>query len=277
MRKAAFLTVFAGTLAAGTVANATLTPTNTAQLAAWSSGSLVFQTGNAPTTDSGGTSQDNAGWGQQPSGTGGFGSLAETFTVSSSGTVQNFQVVMAGAPQTFNVELYDLGPVSSFNAGTAGVYPAVPGQSNFVATTNSPNTAGVDLLSNSFGPPATFDQFVFNGLGTGVQSLFTLTPSETVNLSTGELYALALDPTASAANTWWVRGGTPSASFSTGEGWQTDSATYAFAYQNFEGKAGPYSSGGRNFDMAVTLAPEPASLGMIGLGAMSFLARRRRA
>ena len=159
---------------------------------------------------------------------------------------------MSGAPQTFNISLYDLGAVSAFNAGTAGVYPAVPGQSNFVPTTSS--QAQVDLLSQG-------DQFVYPGV-TG-QSLFTLTPTESVRLLANELYALALDPKGvdptgmtpnNQNNTWWVRGGTPIAAYSIGEGWNADSAGYAYAYQNFEGKAGPYSSGGRNFDTAVTLA-----------------------
>ena len=80
----------------------------------------------------------------------------------------------------------------------------------------------------------------------------------------------------SAANTWWVRGGTPDVNFSTGEGWNTDSNGYAYAYQNFEGKAGPYSSGGRNMDAAVTYTPEPASLAMFGVAAAGMIGRRRK-
>jgi PEP-CTERM motif len=260
------LAICGSILALGTTVQAQITPVNTGQTASWS-GTITFSTGAAPTTDSGGTSQDNDNWGGNTGGVAGFGSLAETFTLSSSGTLQNFQVVMAGAAATFDVSLYDLGPVASFNAGTAGVYPAVPGQINFVPTTMV--RTQVDLLSPN-------DQFVYGGVAG--QSLYTLTPTETVNLVSGEVYALALDPTNNADGTWWVRGGLPSASYSNGEGWNTDSGTYAYAYQNFEGKAGPYSSGGRNFDLGVTLVvPEPTSMALLGLGALvgAFAVRRR--
>lgn len=232
---------------------------------AWSSGTIAFETGAAPTTGSGGTSQDNDNWGATGapgSGSGAFGSLAETFTVSTAGTLNSVQVVMAGSSETFDINLYDLGSVASFNAGTAGVYPIVPAQLNF----------GDDLLNTS-------DQFAY-AANTG-QNLYTLSlGSEGINLQTGEVYAFTLDPTdSSASSVWWVRGGTPNASYGNGEGWNTDSASYGFAYQNFEGKAGPYSSGGRSFDMAVTVSPipEPTSLALLGMGALAgaMVIRRR--
>ncbi|MGD0745574.1 MAG: PEP-CTERM sorting domain-containing protein [Verrucomicrobiota bacterium] len=226
-------------------------------------GAPQFLTGAAPTTDSGGTSQDNDNWGGVAGGVNGFGSLAETFVLGQAGQLQNIQMVFAGSPMTFSISLYDLG-------SALGGYPAVPGQMNFVPTTLS--RSQVDLL-------AAGDQFTY--YGTSGQTLYTLTTGENVSLLANEVYAIALDPTASASGTWWVRGGTPSASYSIGEGWNADSATYAYAYQNFEGKAGPYSAGARNFDTAVTVSsvPEPTVMGLMGTGIAlgGMLIRRRKA
>ncbi|MGA9778940.1 MAG: PEP-CTERM sorting domain-containing protein [Verrucomicrobiia bacterium] len=249
--------------------------TSSSSISSWL-GTPAFSTGAAPTTDSGGTSQDNDNWGGNAGGSAGFGSLAETFYLSTGGTLQNFQIVMSGAAVTFDVELYDLGSLGgtanglggAAQGGVFGPTPVVPSQDNFVPTTLAQSQ--VNLLSAG-------DQFVFGGVASG-QSLFTLTPTETVTLLPNEVYALALDPTANADGTWWVRGGTPSASYSVGEGWNTDSATYAYAYQNFEGKSGPYSSGGRNLDTAVTLVPEPTIMALMGVGVAftGMLIRRRK-
>lgn len=273
MKKSHIMLAAVSVAALSSVSHAAITAVNTAQDAAWV-GTPSYQTGAGPTTDSGGTNNDNDGWGQSGSGVAGNGSLAQAFVVSSAGTLQNFQVVFTGAAETFDVSLYDLGPASSFNSGAG--FPSVPAQLNFVPTSSSQSS--VDLLSAG-------DQFVF--YGNSGDSLYTLSPSETVNLSANEVYALALDPTGTAnvsgstvsqspSNTWWVRGGLPSASYSNGEGFNTDSATYAYAYQNFEGHSGPYSSGGRNFDTAVVVAtPEPASLSLAAFVVAAGLVRRR--
>jgi hypothetical protein len=236
-------------------------------------GAPQFSTGAAPETGSGGSSQDNDSWGGVAAGVNGFGSLAETFyltpaqlTAAGGSTLQNIQLVFAGSAATFNIGLYDLGSLSTFNAGTVGVYPAVPGQMNFVPTSLS--RSQVDLF-------AAGDQFTYSGAAG--QTLYTLTTDESVNLLANEVYAIALDPTASASGTWWVRGGVPNVSYSIGEGWNADSSSYAYAYLNFEGKAGPYSSGGRNMDTAVTV-PEPASMTLMGLGTLAglmFIRRRK--
>jgi hypothetical protein len=95
-----------------------------------------------------------------------------------------------------------------------------------------------------------------------------------VSLIAGDVYVLSLDPTnnANADNTWWVRGGVPVTGFNTGEGLSADGVA---GMNDFEGK-----SSIRDFDLAVTLqaVPEPASMTLLGLGALvgTFAIRRKK-
>src|ERR1700733_8680037 len=73
---------------------------STSSTASWT-GTPVFQTGAGPTTDSGGTTQDNDSWGGNVDGTGGFGALAEAFEVTAPGTLATAQLTMAGAGGAF--------------------------------------------------------------------------------------------------------------------------------------------------------------------------------
>jgi hypothetical protein len=218
-----------------------------------------YQTGAGPTTDSGGTTQDNDSWGGNADGTAGFGALGQAFEVSSSGTLANAQLVMAGAAATFNVELYNLGAASSY----AG-YPAAAGSAPAITQLNALN-GFPNLL-------AAGDQFVFAGVASG-QTLATLTfggADANVQLLAGDLYMLSLDPTANADSTWWARGGTPVSAYNTGEGFNADGVS---GMQNFEGK-----SSVRDFDMAVdvTVVPEPSTMALFSLGALAWASVRRR-
>jgi hypothetical protein len=277
-----------GIIAAVALASATLPAqasifSSTSSTSSWV-GTTAYSTGAAPTTQSGGTTPDNdANWGGVAnSGAYGFGSLAQTFTLATGGQLGSIQIVSSGGTgTTLGVSLYDLGSVASFNAGTAGVYPSVPGQLNFVPTTSS--RSQVNLLNGSD---------TFTTAASGAAFLYTLTTDETINLLANEVYAIALDPTAAASGTYLWRGGYANANYAKGQAWNVDSTSYAFAYQNFQGKAGPYgaspdvngqytSGGGRNFDSAITLvaAPEPASMTLLGFGALvsTFIVRRKRA
>src|SRR5208282_3990220 len=66
-------------------------------------GTPTFQSGLANVFT---TSEGNfANGGSPANGAGGFGALAQTFELGSSGTLQNMQLVLAGSVQTFDIEI----------------------------------------------------------------------------------------------------------------------------------------------------------------------------
>ena len=234
---------------------------STASTASWT-GTPVYQTGVGPTTDSGGTSQDNDNWGGNANGTGGFGALAQAFEVTTAGTLATAQLTMAGSAATFNVELYNLG------TPPAG-YQAAPGSAPTISQINNVGgggSGGTNLLQSG-------DQITYNGVATGqnVQIMTFGGADASVSLVPNNLYVLSLDPTANADNTWWVRGGVPVAAYNTGEGLNADGVA---GLQAFEGK-----SSVRDFDLAVTetAVPEPATIGLFGMACLGLISRRRRA
>jgi hypothetical protein len=232
---------------------------STTSTAAWTGpGTLVFQTGAAPTTDSGGTTTDNDNWGGNANGTAGFGALAEAFEVTSAGTLTTAQMTMAGGPGiTFNVELYNLG------TAPAG-YQAAPGSAPTITQINGVGGAGSPNLL------AAGDQFTYNGTsGQNVEVLTFGGADAGVTLTPGNVYVLSLDPTANADSVWWVRGGIPVAAYNTGEGMNADGVN---GLGNFEGKTSV-----RDLDSAITVSvPEPASIGLLAVTGLEIMGRRRR-
>jgi hypothetical protein len=274
MKKKFLVLAGAGVAALGLsqAAQAALIPTTTSSTSSWL-GTPVYKTGPAPTTGNGGTTQDNDSWGGNANGLNGFGALAMTFEVSQAGTLGAVQLSMAGSPQLFNVELYDMGSASTYAYSTAGGNVGIT-QINGLGEEPS-NTAEIVTPSNTYDDVsdpdllAAGDQAQYNGIASG-NNLWVLGftgADATVSLVPGELYLLSLDPTANADGTWWQRGGLSTGD--TGEGLNADGSQ---GMQNFEGKG--VSGGIREFDLAVTV-PEPATFGLIGLASLGLLKRRR--
>lgn len=206
-------------------------------------GSPTFQTG-APTVFT--TSEGNFG---STGGLGGFGALSQSFELSSSGTLQSIQLVLAGSAQTYDVELYDL-----------GAYPA----SNYPVTSATYTPGSLTSLLT------TGAKFTYNGGAAGAQNVAQLAFSgvdANITLQAGELYALQLDPTTSAT-AFWAR-----------DGVQTVNGQAYRMNQFSAGNMGALNGAIRDFGLAVTLAPvpEPGSIALFGLGGLlSLFAIRRR-
>jgi hypothetical protein len=232
--------------------------TSTAAVSAWGSGTVGFETGATPQGNSGGSTQDNDNWGGNANGVNGFGSLGEAFVVGQSGYLSSAQVVLNGAAQTFNVELYDLGAApADFPSGS-------PQGSNAGGTISSDITQYNSVTDDLLASPVTF---TFNGTPSSpvVETLnFQGGTSTPLLLQTGQLYLLALDPTANADGTWWQRGGLPVTGYNLGEGVNVDGVD---GYQDFEGKTTV-----RDFDTDITIAPvpEPSTMALFGLGALAL-------
>jgi hypothetical protein len=178
--------------------------------------------------------------------------LAQTFSLSSPGILSTVQFMDAGGPSgtfTYGIALYDLGAVqtpsggASFTAGTS-LLPATDSATTFLTYTFASGAANVTKLT-------------FSG-------------TDAISLQANEYYAFdIITSTATpSASTWGpTRGGTTA--FTGGQLFRASGAT----------TFGAINGGVREMDFALTTTavPEPASMALLGLGALvgTFAVRRR--
>jgi PEP-CTERM motif len=199
-----------------------------------------------------------------PTITGSYGLMAETFTPSSSFTLGSFAMLMAvnnPTIPTYTINLYNLGP-----AGTVSV-------SSSTASYN-PYASSPASISLAFSDTVTFG----GSSGGEVQGTFTLPTADQVTLLANEEYALEiLTPTNNGASgVTWYRA-TPAdpggQMFSGGDGLNSAGNGVRNTL------AGNSQAGGapRTGALALYTVPEPGTLALMGLGGfLSMLAIRRR-
>jgi hypothetical protein len=183
-------------------------------------------------------------------GSGTFGGLAQGFYLTAGGALDNIQIPLAGAANTFNVFLYDFGPFSSYaQAGSATVNPASNGGS------------AVNLLSSGL-------QFVYNGGAGGTLNIAKLqfSGADSVSLVANEYYVFAIEPTTAAATQWSRGGGSTTGLY--GQGYRLNQ------FSGAPGQYGAINGGVREFGLAITV-PEPSTFAFLGLGLAALIIRRK--
>jgi hypothetical protein len=237
-----------------------------AQITFSSGGSLTAWNGAPVYTSIANSGLSGASTGQgDPSLTGSYGLMGETFTTGSAFTLASFSVLLQinniTAP-AYTVNLYNLGP-----AGTVSV-------SSSTATYN-PYTASPSSISLAFS-----DTVTFAATSSEVQGTFSLAGADQVALSANEEYALEiLTPSADGQNgLLWFRGSSVDPGgqmFSNGDGLNSAGNGVRDTLAG-SGQAGGAPRTGALALYGVAAVPEPASLALAGLGGLSMLFLRRR-
>lgn len=180
---------------------------------------------------------------------GGNGAVALTFTTGPTGfTLDKFAIVAAGGPGDVTVSLYQ-SPVG----GTEGDGYVNVSYSNDLFTGEAYN-GGTPGLS-----------FTFNGTGSETILELDLTGSDEIALLPNTVYALDF----TGLNGFYVRRG--------GEFYTDGGNLYARSSpDDLDGQRFDVAGGRRDAPLALYAVPEPASLGLIGVGGLLLTARRNR-
>jgi hypothetical protein len=239
------LTLAGISLAAMTTAQAGVSFSSTATGTAWNGSPTYTSVNNA---NFGGLSTGQG----DPTITGAFGVLAETFTPTSAFTLGSFNTVLQiNAAGTYQVHLYDLGVAGTVSpSASAATY--TPGADLF---------SGLSLsLSTTTG---------------SVQGTFSLTGADQVSLLANEEYALELwTPTAVGQNgILMFRGSVADPGGQMFSGGDSAGARNTLAGNGQAGGA-PRTGGLALYSAAPV--PEPSTFALIGLGAATLFAFRRR-
>lgn len=204
---------------------------------AWQ-GTPTFKTQSAPTFAS---AEGNFGGGTA-------NGLAETFSLSTGGTLSSIQIGLAGNG-SFGLALYDLGTT----------IPAQSGGNTFTVST-------ANLLADGFAT-SSFTTTAFTGSQVAV---FNFAGSDAVTLAANEAYAfVVMTATAntSASTVQWTRGGSAAVP-PNGQLYRANSGSTGFGAINGGVRAG-------DFAITVAAAPEPSSLALLGGGLVLIGAIRR--
>lgn len=205
----------------------------------WQGAPTYFNYNTSPlNSGSGGAFVAEANFG---SGGAGFGSLMNTFALSTGGNLSSIQLLLGNAAATYDLTLYNMGGSyaqsgASINPGTLTVAYAATGLS---FTSPNGGAAGVTVIS--------------------------FTGGDQVSLAAGN-YGLALTPT-SGSGTAWFRGGADT--FAGDMLYRFNGTDYA----PINGSGAPYRHAA--FAVTVTAVPEPSVLAVLGLGALGLVVRRR--
>lgn len=230
---------FAATAGFALVSQAAVTPTDGFTANNWQGTPTYFDYNTSPLNSGTGgafVSEQNFG-----SGAAGFGSLLNTFTLGTAGNLESIQLLLGGAASSYNLTLYNMG--AGYTQSGASIDPTT--------LTIAYATTGISFT----GP---------NGGATGVTKI-DFTGVDQVALAAGN-YGLAITPTATGPFGWF-RGGADT--FPGNQLYRFDGTLYG----PINGSGAPY----RHAAFAVTVAsvPEPASLGLVGLGLLTLLGARR--
>jgi PEP-CTERM motif len=182
----------------------------------------------------------------------GFGGLAQTFSLTTGGTLTDLQFGFSGGATTLGLFIFDLGPASAYTVATSSTF------------TPSYNGGAANLLPNGL-------QFTYNGGAAGALNIADANFTGTgINLLAGEEYAVALEPTANPAMQWSRSGAV------------VNPPDQEYRYNQFGGTIGQYGAlngAVRVASLAVTVTPEPTTMALMGAGIAlcGLLIRRRKA